>query len=810
MVEKFSRQDQQRFREILITFQGIKIIGGSAVVLESFYRYDKPFFDFFKIVQLGPLTSEEVNKLLLRLGEKHNSEHIKDIVKYQHQRIDAMRILTGGVPRTIVLLFNIFLYSDPGKNIEDLTTLLDRVTPLYKHRMDELPSQQQEIVDKLALNWDGMTVSELVTQTRMESKAVSAQLNYLVKRGVVNSVKSSSKNRYYQLEERFFNIWYLMQHAPMRSRQKVIWLTRFLEIWFPGGLLEKTAAEFALRITTENMSQEYIQTMVHAFARAQNLPYHTRDEIITSAKSVLENYVAELRMSFGDFLPMLQVLIHQQKYRDAHSLVNNASLPDALSFSLQGFIEFKSGHPEKAKILYEKAISKGENSALFNMALLYHTHFEDYERAEKYYLLAAKTGDSNAMLNLAILYENHFNDIKKAEKYFLLAASKENKQSFLSLGILYQDRLKDYMKAEEYYLKAIDRGIIGAMSNIAYLYQTSLHDIKKAERYYLMALINGDGSAHYNLAKFYAEIINDFEKAREHYLIASGKGDTKATNNLGVLYQYHFNDPEEAEALYKEAAGKGNFKAYNNLAILYQNHFKDYENAEKFYLMALQGDEASAATDIASFYETIKKDFQKAKKYYKLAASKGDSKAMNNLGLLYYNEFHDYQKAEQYLLMAANKGDTKGMYNMIAFVMDKNKLEYEQDVRKWISDLAKTMSDDEIKMIEVTYFLWTNEIEGAIQLLESILPKIINDENIMMQTSDIIVFAIAKGLRQYIYNLFQNEQYMLRDRFKVLYYALIMIMENEYHDEIKRMGRELVEPVNEMVAYIRKMEEEYL
>ena len=57
-----------------------------------------------------------------------------------------MRRLTSGVPRTIVLLFEIFVDNESGDSFRDLETILDRVTPLYKHRMDDLSPQQQEIV----------------------------------------------------------------------------------------------------------------------------------------------------------------------------------------------------------------------------------------------------------------------------------------------------------------------------------------------------------------------------------------------------------------------------------------------------------------------------------------------------------------------------------------------------------------------------------------------------------------------------------------------------------------------------------------
>ena len=404
MVDKFTKREQQRFREILITFPRIKIVGGSAVVLESFYKYDKPFFDFFKIIPLGPLTSSEVRTLLLRLGEKHKAGHVKEIVENQPGRIESMRILTGGVPRTIVLLFNIFLDSDGGNSIEDLKKLLDLVTPLYKHRMDELPAQQQEIVDKLALNWDGMSVSELVSKTRMESKALSAQLNNLMKSGVVHGKKSTGKNKYYQLEERFFNIWYLMQHAPRSTRQKVIWLTRFLEFWCPGNVLESTASSFARRLEKEPMHPEYVKAMTHAYAQAKGISRELRDELIEVARIALEKEKdrswKNLPFLSKDFFTQLGKLIKEKKYDQARGLVNRASLPDVLANTFLGLLCEYAGKFKEAESFYKKAAQQGSSPAMHNLALLYQEHYEDYERAKKYYSMAVKKADTDSLYDI--------------------------------------------------------------------------------------------------------------------------------------------------------------------------------------------------------------------------------------------------------------------------------------------------------------------------------------------------------------------------------------------------------------------------
>ena len=146
MFLKFNEKEAHRLRKILQTSADIRIFAASSVVLESFYLYKHPFYEFFKIERLRGLNTLETQQLLRKLGEIHQRPEVIDIVENQIGRIEALRRLTGGVIRTIILLFEIFIDNNRGNAFEDLENILDRVTPLYKHRMDDLPAQQQQIM----------------------------------------------------------------------------------------------------------------------------------------------------------------------------------------------------------------------------------------------------------------------------------------------------------------------------------------------------------------------------------------------------------------------------------------------------------------------------------------------------------------------------------------------------------------------------------------------------------------------------------------------------------------------------------------
>ena len=233
LLKKLDDQEAKRLREVLLTVPELRLIGATSVVIEQAYDYSKPFYEFFKVIHLEGLSKEETIDLFLKLGETYHADSIQRIINQQPGRIEAIRRLTGGVIRTMVLLFEILVENDSGSVFRDLNVLLDRVTPLYKHRMDDLPTQQQKIVAALATAWDAASAKELAQVVRLESKVVSAQLKQLINNGVVEKQETPTKNHLYRLEERFFNIWYLMRFGR-KTDQRVLWLIRFFETMFEG------------------------------------------------------------------------------------------------------------------------------------------------------------------------------------------------------------------------------------------------------------------------------------------------------------------------------------------------------------------------------------------------------------------------------------------------------------------------------------------------------------------------------------------------------------------------------------------------
>ncbi len=483
---KIKPEEQHQLREILLTSSSFIIVGGSTKMFEQQYDYSKPFYEFFKIIRLEELSFDESIALLRVLGDEEQSKKIDEIVAQTPQRIETLRRVTGGVPRTMVMLFDIFV-EDNGNAFDDLLKILDEVTPLYKDRMDDLPPVLQEIVDTIALNWDGMSTKEIAKKTRMESKVVSAQMKQLEKYQIVDS-DAVGKNKIYIIKERFFNIWYLMRYGRKKERTRVEWLVKFLLSWYSPKELEDKAKSFRNRLVHgEALNESYVYVMGEALSYTGRLTLKTEDELKKSMRKTLTDKNSTFAKDVSE--------------SDKELISKAAKLYD---------------NKEYDKVLKILINSKRESLIILGLiARIYHEQ-KNYDKSEEYYLKAIKSGDTGALRNLGILYDEQ-KKYDKAEEYYLKAIKSGDTGALRNLGILY-DEQKEYDKAEAYYLKAIESGDTDVQNSLVWFYFR--RDIKGKEALSLIETHYKEKQNYHN-THTYAVILlwqEAFEQSYEKFL----------------------------------------------------------------------------------------------------------------------------------------------------------------------------------------------------------------------------------------------------------------------------------------------------
>lgn len=326
-------------RETLQSHTELLVMGASARALEASYQYDAAFYDFFKVDELRGLSEQEMRDTLLTLARLRGVPEVERRIEAEPSRIRILHTLTGGNPRTVVLLYGVLLKGMDGDVRADLEGLLDEVTPLYKARFEELPVQGQQLLDKLALHWDPMTARQLADALNWDVNLISAQLNRLTQLGIVEKVKSGSgKRAAFQVGERFFNIWYLMR-ASRRVRRKLVWLVEFLGIWYSGEELRRSARDRLKQGASCERDAEYHLALSQALrdeplARAletQALYTLVGEDTRTALEEVLD-----LR---GDDRPLLPKVERIRELKALRKAVEQALKKIEVDFDKQVFIE---------------------------------------------------------------------------------------------------------------------------------------------------------------------------------------------------------------------------------------------------------------------------------------------------------------------------------------------------------------------------------------------------------------------------------------------------------------------------------------
>lgn len=530
--DRLDKSEQHKLRAWLMQNEAPILIGASAVEIEGTFDYGAPFYDAFQISYLNKLSFEELLDILNNLAKVTNAKEILANIHEEIARIKTIHQLTGGNPRTAVMLFKIIVKGFSKEINDDLEALLDEITPLYKARFEELSVQMQIIVDAIALHWDPMNLEQLRTETRLENNQLSPQLKRLVELGWLEKLDAyKAKGSAYQISERFFNIWFLMRRSSRRQKKELYCLSKFLETFYGDDL--HTMARNSLAIESRSLNHITYNLAMAEVVKDEDLKKQLTDKCHKDLKDEAKgnpDILKQFDMSDdeGELVKVNDEFLNLEKY----------------------FLE---------------AVKENEadDEAWFNLASFYQD-FKKKIEAEKAYLKAIEINNKNegAWNNLGSLYRHEFLFIDKAEEAYLKAIELDKNDicPMYNLGLLYQYDLKRYDDAQKLFLDVVKMNLNDSDSwnNLGRLYMQNFQKYEEAEKAFLKAIEikPNDSDSWNNLGNLYQDYLQDREEARNAYLKAMelDPNSQVVKNNLVFLYRDKMGKLEEAKQLFDSLA----------------------------------------------------------------------------------------------------------------------------------------------------------------------------------------------------------------------------------------------------------------
>ncbi|MEZ0483546.1 tetratricopeptide repeat protein [Fibrella aquatica] len=269
--DRLGETAQSKLRKLISEPGAPIIISASPETFDENMGYDAPFYDAFAVHYLEKLSFRQMLTMLRHLSELTGQiKLLSQLTPENRSRLETLHALTGGNIRTVVILFSLIAQGLSSDVFQDLEALIDQMTPLYKSRFEELAAQAQVVVDAVALNWHPCNLETLRERTSLENNQLSVQLDRLSKSGWISRLGKRKAVRY-EINERFFNVWYLMRRAVRRQRQEMVWLTRFMQVFFTRPELTQHARDFMRSVYDRENEHE----LGYGLALSRALPNQT-------------------------------------------------------------------------------------------------------------------------------------------------------------------------------------------------------------------------------------------------------------------------------------------------------------------------------------------------------------------------------------------------------------------------------------------------------------------------------------------------------------------------------------------------------
>lgn len=215
---------------------GCLLLASAPIQFDAITDSKKPFYDFFDVRILDQLSDEETIELIRLNLEWDKCQDLLDDFQQLRPRLLAIYRMTGGNPRLTHMLYQLIAHESITEVKQQFHELLDRITPFYQDRLNDLAPQERAVLETLAtaLRRKPKTPTAIAAAMRMSQPQVSNLLGRLTKAGYLCAIQSENdkRSRSYVIREGFFDIW-LAMNMSRGERRRLPFLLDFFAEFYP-------------------------------------------------------------------------------------------------------------------------------------------------------------------------------------------------------------------------------------------------------------------------------------------------------------------------------------------------------------------------------------------------------------------------------------------------------------------------------------------------------------------------------------------------------------------------------------------------
>ena len=227
-----SQPGQYAFRSLLATEPLIMVVGTSVHLFEDVAAYDEAFFNFFAPVYMQNLDEDQIEDLIRTRAELDENHEFLEHYDENRAKVRAITFLTGGNPRLVLMLYDILSRKHFLPVVDALRETIDKLTPLLKDVLENMPAQQSKVLDALMRLNGVASPSDIADRARLPLNAVTTQLGRLKQTRFVESTgEGRGKPSLYRVADQMFRTWYQMRYLRP-ARRRIELFVEFIRVWF--------------------------------------------------------------------------------------------------------------------------------------------------------------------------------------------------------------------------------------------------------------------------------------------------------------------------------------------------------------------------------------------------------------------------------------------------------------------------------------------------------------------------------------------------------------------------------------------------